>query len=205
MEVPIKLRLLEKLQIYQTLKQSNSLFRYKRLWRQEKAILIWAYDKRHQHLHSIPNYAAIKEIISQYLAIQIDEVDEVFETIGNLLVKKYVEVSKDGRTIEKNYLPYEEIGGARPTISGILAGEVLSEIENKYWATRIYYRIKYFFLTKIIWFVLILLFIRLVAPSYFEFVFNKLDNYLHVHIFLLPLTLLIFIELDWVMQRTKTD
>lgn len=117
-------RFLKKLDIYQQIRRGQGISKHKKLWKYEAAFLKIAYSGDHQFLNACPNKNMIKDWIkrvkNEYDGEALDQV------IGNLIWKRYLVKNKE---IEDSY---------NITRSGLLTGEVISELENdnvilKYW------------------------------------------------------------------------
>jgi len=153
-------RFLKKLNIFQQIKIGNGFAKHKRLWQQEAAILKWSYGPAHQHLKSWIKYDRAKRIIASQLRIAKDDVIHPQHTIGNLLFKEFIDVTKseNGPKINPKKIQFNEEKikdyYLRPTLKGLEVGEVLTEIYHNNLLIKIYYNCKYWVAYTSIWVVL---------------------------------------------------
>lgn len=182
-------RFLKKLDIYQQIRNGQGISKYKKLWRYESAFLKTAYNKDHQHLGSFLNVNTFKEWVikgdSSYNGNQYQEI------ISSLYWRNYIEArekysllrNKSGDILVKDKVvmkglsipdPYE----FRPTIEGLLVGEVIAEIKNDNCIIKAWNNYRYSLILDLIWLVIVVALIKLFLPENF---LNDIQTFLQLN------------------------
>lgn len=143
--VSIFLPLLEKFKLYQEFFRAGNIWESKKqeYWKHEKAILHWAYSKRHQHLGSplttdtfkreygLPPYQGVRLCTKNALELanemKADNGNMIEHIMANLVVKGLADIItryKDVQTEDKNnYFIHSIVINRR----GLLVGELVNE------------------------------------------------------------------------------
>ncbi|KKQ88348.1 MAG: hypothetical protein UT11_C0033G0002 [Berkelbacteria bacterium GW2011_GWA2_38_9] len=163
-------RFLNKLEIYQQIRNRQGISKYKRLWKYEKRYLQYAYEEGHQHLNSFINKEELIKWIKNRDCTYNGEKHE--EIIGNLFYRRLIElqsnnnaklIQKDDEAITNKDMSkdYE----FRITERGLEIGEVLSEIYNRSSVLALLNRYKYSLIVDGLWLISLYAVIYIFIPQ----------------------------------------
>lgn len=184
-------RFLKKLEIYQQIRGDQGLSKYKRLWKYEAAFLQTAYGKGHQHLSNFVSRSNFKKWIEETTPFhpRKDE-DELNQIIANLFWRGYIDVADrvNDKKVDKDKIDKNAPKGLllldknvrafksatfgdesnldyRPTLKGLLIGEVLTEINNKNIFLKYWNKYKYNWVLDTVWFLVFFGLLKLILPA----------------------------------------
>ncbi len=152
-------RFLKKLDIYQQIRWGQGISKYKDSWKYESRFLQVAYESPHQHLDGLVVVNDCKSWMS------IDGSCGNYQLIlGNLYFRGYLEAYQNGNkkflTRDNNDMlildaAFDEKYRFRPSYSGLLVGEIISEVNNKNCFVKYLNRYKYSLIIDDSWLIII--------------------------------------------------
>jgi hypothetical protein len=213
-------RFLKKLDIYQQIRNGQGLSKHKKLWKYEAAFLKTAYGPCHQFLNSSISLRQFKEWIkkgdSEYEGRKYQEI------LGNLFWRGYLQiVSVDrGNSATRRILSSNEAAALGNqlvtqgtgtsnhefllTESGLLVGEVLSEIENDKWVLKYWNTYRYSLAIDLFW---LLIFFGL-ASVFFSSSVKEIFDFIKtvkMHIFGIDFgykyLIAVFVFVEWLLMN----
>lgn len=189
MNLDFPTRFLKKLEIYQQIRGGQGISKYKHLWKYEAAFLQTAYGKGHQHLSNPVSRSNFKKWIEETTPFnpKKDE-EELNHIIANLFWRGYIDAfervnerrdkqakekaldglelfDRDGFAFKSSAFGDENKLDYRPTLEGLLIGEVLTEINNKKTLLRYWNQYKYNWVLDTIWFLVFFGLLKLILPA----------------------------------------
>lgn len=182
-------RFLKKLDIYQQIRTGQGISKHKHLWKYEAAFLQTAYGKGHQHLSNPVSRSNFKKWIEETTPFNPEkDQEELNHIIANLFWRGYIDVfkrvnerrneqdkkeaSKGLELFDRNKFAFKSSAFGdensldyRPTLEGLLIGEVLSEINNRNSSLKFWSNYKYNFILDFVWLVVFWAIFNFIAPE----------------------------------------
>lgn len=191
MNLDFPTRFLKKLEIYQQIRSGQGISKYKRLWKYEAAFLQTSYGKGHQHLSNFVSRSNFKKWIEYTTPFNPkDDEKELNHIIANLFWRGYIDVVErvNDKKVDRNKIDPSKSKGLllldrdirafkssefgdgsnldyRPTVEGLLIGEVLTEINSRNKLLQIWNKYKYNWVLDTVWFLAFFGLLKLLLPS----------------------------------------
>jgi len=213
-------RFLKKLDIYQQIRTGQGISKHKHLWKYEAAFLQTAYGKGHQHLSNPVSRSNFKKWIEETTLFnpKKDE-EELNHIIANLFWRGYIDAFKRVNEKRNEQAKKEASNGLelfdrnkyafkssafgdensldyRPTLEGLLVGEILSEINNKNSLLNFWNNYKYNFILDFVWLVIFWGILNFIAPEVLTFLSDWSIWLCSIEIGV-PWTTLVFVFVIW--------